>query len=94
MINSPGFEEHKNLTWRKRVQRARFWHHIRTHMHRVIDGAFYVVLMGYEMPRHSKWILFAHMFWADCPVCFFWRGVTFGFLLASSIAALVALLAF
>lgn len=75
----------------KRIRKARFWNHIRHHMHRVIDGAFYVVLMGYELPHHSRWILFAQTFWADCPVCFFWRGVTFGFLLASALATLVAL---
>lgn len=76
----------------KRIHRARFWKYMRDHTHRIIDGVFHVALMGYELPHHSRWILFVQMFWTDCPVCLFWRGATFGFLLASALASLVALL--
>lgn len=78
---------------RHRIRKARWWKRFRNNVHTVIDGIFHVFLTGYELPKNSRWILFAQMFWIECPICFFYRGATFGFMLASFIAALVFLIA-
>lgn len=77
-----------------RVKNARWWHRFRKNVHSVIDGTFSTFLTGYQLPHNSRWSLFAEMFWVDCPVCLFWRGVTFGFLLASFLATIVVALFF
>lgn len=72
-----------------RIRRARWWLRLRQNIHKVIDGTFETFLTGYELPRNSRWTLFAQLFWVECPICFFYRGATFGFMLAAFIAALV-----
>jgi hypothetical protein len=68
----------------ERIRKARKWKRIRESVRKLIDWVFETALMGYELPRNSRWTLFAELFWLEpfCPICFFWRGATFGFLLA------------
>lgn len=85
------FENQNRAIQRKRVRKARWWLRLRQNIHKVIDGTFETFLTGYELPRNSRWTLFAQLFWIECPICFFYRGATFGFMLASFFAALVFL---
>jgi hypothetical protein len=91
MLPPPDWSPADNYTTTKmkshRLRRARWWKRFRTNVHQVIDGIFSAFLTGYQLPHNSRWSLFAEMFWVECPVCLFWRGVTFGFLLASFLAA-------
>lgn len=66
-----------------RMRRARVWYRRRKAVERFIDGAFITLLFGYELPHNSRWILFAELFWTDCPICFWYRGAVFGFFLAA-----------
>lgn len=77
-----------------RLRRARRWKRIRSKIHSFIDWVFETGLMGYQLPHNSRWSLFAEMFWVECPVCLFWRGVTFGFLLAGAIALVLFMFLF
>ena len=65
----------------ERLRYARKWKRFRSAVHSVIDGAFYAILDGYELPHNSRWSLFVDMFWIECPVCLFYRGATVGFAL-------------
>lgn len=69
-----------------RVRKARIWYRRRAAVERLVDRTFIYFLFGYTLPHNSKWILFAGMFWNDCPICFWYRGVTFGFLLGGFLA--------
>lgn len=77
---------------RERLRSARWWKRLRTNIHSVIDGVYSTLLTGYQLPHNSRWSLFAEMFWTDCPVCLFWRGLTFGFFVASVLATLLFLI--
>jgi hypothetical protein len=76
-------------TFSERYRKAKWWKQFRNNVHQVIDGIFYTFLTGYELPKNSRWTLFAQMFWIECPICFFYRGATFGFLLAAMLATLL-----
>lgn len=75
-----------------RVRRARIWYRRRKAIERFIDGTFLFFLFGYELPHNSRWILFAELFWTDCPICFWYRGATFGFVLGAALAIIATLL--
>lgn len=70
-------------SYAERVRKARVWYRRRKAVERFIDGAFLFLLFGYELPKNSRWILFAELFWTDCPICFWYRGAVFGFMLAA-----------
>lgn len=67
----------------ERIRHARKWLRRRKWLQNRIDAFFWWALHGYELPRNSRWSLFAELFWIECPVCMFYRGASFGFLLAS-----------
>lgn len=75
-----------------RVRHARKWKRRRDFVHKLIDGLYYKLLFGYELPHNSRWSLFAELFWIECPVCLFWRGLSFGFFCASALAIALVLI--
>ncbi len=75
----------------ERIHRARDAKRCRDRVRSWIDWIFTKALNGYELPHNSRWTLFAEMFWLEpfCPICFFYRGATFGFFLGLWLAAIV-----
>lgn len=73
-----------------RIRKAREAKRARDYVRSWIDWIFTKALNGYELPHNSRWTLFAEMFWLEpfCPICFFYRGATFGFFLGLTLAAL------
>jgi hypothetical protein len=69
----------------RRIRYARKWQRRRKAVQDMIDG-FFVWLFGlfdYELPHNSRWSLFAELFWSDCPICFWYRGVGVTFVLVN-----------
>lgn len=71
---------------------AKRWLKLRIAISNVLDtaltrGAERLKMCG-EGPRHGWSILFAQMWFTDCPCCLFYRGVTFGVSLSVAIGAI------
>lgn len=69
----------------ERIRAARRKHRIRQSVAHVIDttlttGAKLLKMCG-EGPHHGWSILFAQLWFTDCPCCLFYRGVTLGIVL-------------
>lgn len=73
------------------VRKARVWLRRRKAVEAFIDGAFVFFLFGYELPHNSRWILFAELFWSDCPICFWYRGAVFGAFLGIALSIITML---
>jgi len=69
----------------KRIREARKWRRRRKAIEHFIDGAFtkFFNAINYELPHNSRWMLFAELFWSDCPICFWWRGVGITFVIVN-----------
>lgn len=76
----------------ERVRHARKWYRWRKLVRDRIDAFCWWLLHGYELPRNSRWSLFAELFWIECPVCLFYRGAVFGFLLATALLSVILIL--
>lgn len=73
----------------ERIRYARKWYRRRRWLRLRIDAFFWWALHGYELPHNSRWSLFAELFWIECPVCMFYRGASFGFVLASLLFSMI-----
>lgn len=80
-----------------RIQVARRKTRFRKAVQRVVDATLTTVANQFNLcgngPRNNWSILFANLFFTDCPCCLFYRGVAFGLILASILSGLVLLVA-
>jgi hypothetical protein len=83
-----------NDVWR--IRHARKWLRRRAKLANLIDAqltrAAGRLHMCGEGKRHNWSVLFAELFFTDCPCCLFWRGVTVGALPVALLAAILAAL--
>lgn len=76
--------------YKTRIRRARKWLRVRQSVADALDtvltaGAKYFKMCG-EGPKHSWSILFAQLWFTDCPCCLFYRGMTFGGIVGAFVA--------
>ena len=80
-----------NNLYATRIRRARLWMRRRQFVSDNLDcaltyAASFLKMCG-EGPKHNRSMLFAQMWFTDCPCCLFYRGMAAGVTVCASLVA-------